>query len=127
VAGFEWDVLVSLAESASVESEDAPMLLRRLRTELLELDVAEVLPLAAGAVPPAAKSVSAVLGMLGVRLGGVALKAVALRAWDWVTRSGAGTGIEISIDGDVLKLTNPTTEQQEKLFEVWLVRHAPDA
>jgi hypothetical protein len=32
--------------------------------------------------------------------------------------------VEVSIDGDVLKLTGATSQQQEKIVDAWLARHA---
>jgi hypothetical protein len=33
--------------------------------------------------------------------------------------------VEVSIGGDVLKVTGVTTRQQEKVIDTWLARHAP--
>jgi hypothetical protein len=33
--------------------------------------------------------------------------------------------VELSIGGDVLKVTGATSQQQEKIIDGWLARHAP--
>jgi hypothetical protein len=45
----------------------------------------------------------------------------AVRAW--VSRT--GRTVEVSIGGDVLKVTRVSAEQQEQIIDTWLARHAP--
>jgi hypothetical protein len=35
--------------------------------------------------------------------------------------------VEVSIDGDAITVTGATSQQQEKLIDAWLARHAPGA
>jgi hypothetical protein len=35
--------------------------------------------------------------------------------------------VEVSIDGDALKVTGATSRQQEMIIDAWLARHAPGA
>jgi hypothetical protein len=35
--------------------------------------------------------------------------------------------VEVTIDGDTLKVTGATAEQQEQIINVWLARHAAGA
>jgi hypothetical protein len=93
-----------------------------LRGELLDLDVSAVDRLPAEAVPLGAKGVSAIAGWLAVQLGPEALRAVLAKVADWVTRS--DRAVEISYGGDTLKLGRATREQQEKIIDDWLARHA---
>jgi hypothetical protein len=51
------------------------------------------------------------------------LRAVVAAVRGWVGRT--GRTVEVSIDGDVLKLTGATSQQQEKIVDAWLARHAP--
>jgi len=112
-------VRVSLADE---DEEEVAGLARRLRAELLDLDVEAVEPLTTDNAPDGAKGAASLVGMLGVRLGVAGLKAVLGKIRDWVSRSGCG--VEATIDGDTIKLTGTTTEQQEKIMNVWLARHA---
>lgn len=96
-----------------------------LRSELLDLDVAAVEQLTDGAVPAGVKGVAAVAGWLAVQLGPEALRAVLAKVADWAARN--DRGVEVTYGGDTLKLTRVTREQQEKIIDDWLARHAPDA
>ncbi len=118
----EWDILVRLGDTQELQEDDLPIVLRRLRTELLDLDLAAVEALATDTVPDGAKGASKIAGALAVRLGMAGLKAVVTRLREWVSRN--GRSLEITLDGDTLKLTGVTPEQQDKLIEAWLARHA---
>jgi hypothetical protein len=96
----------------------------RLRGALLDLDVLDVEPVTEEA-PDGAKSVGAVLGWLSVTLGGELLKTLADRVADWAT--GFGRTVEISVDGDTLKLGRVTREEQRELTRQWLARHPVEA
>jgi len=50
------------------------------------------------------------------------LKAVLGKVRDWASRNGCC--VEATIDGDTIKITGATPEQQEKIMNVWLARHA---
>ena len=39
--------------------------------------------------------------------------------------SRTGRTVEVSIGGDALKVTGATSQQQEKIIDAWLARHAP--
>jgi hypothetical protein len=94
-----------------------------LRAELLDLDVNSV-DLPADDVPPGqAKGLAAVVGWLTVRFGTVeGLRAVVSALCGWVSRT--NRVVEISVGGDVLKLTGVTSEQQDRIIDGWLARHA---
>ena len=51
------------------------------------------------------------------------LRAVVAAVRGWASRT--GRTVEVSIDGDVLKVTGVTSQQQEKIIDAWLARHAP--
>lgn len=40
----------------------------------------------------------------------------------WALRT--GRTVEVTIGGDMLKVTGVTTQQQEKIIDTWLARHA---
>ena len=51
------------------------------------------------------------------------LRAVVTTVHGWVSRT--GRSVEVSIDGDVLKVTGVTSHQQGEIIDAWLARHAP--
>ena len=104
-------------------SADDDFIARLLRAELLDLDVDVVDPIPDGTVPEGAKGVSALAGALGVRLGKAALAAVIAKIRAWASR--AERSVEVTIDGDTIKVTGVTAAQQDQLINVWLSRHAP--
>ena len=118
----EWDLFVRLADTREMPEEDLPVILRRLQTALLALDVAAVEPSPTGTVPEGAKGTSGIAGALAVKLGASGVTAVVTRVREWVSRN--GRSVEITLDGDTIKLTGATAEQQNKLVEAWLARHA---
>lgn len=119
------DLVVRVSPSAEGDREEVVGLARRLRAELLDLDVELVEPLSEATVPEGAKGLSGLAGALTVRLGTASLTAVVARIRDWVSRT--GRSVEVSIDGDTLKVTGVTAQQQEQLISVWLARHAPSS
>ena len=51
------------------------------------------------------------------------LRAVVSTVHGWVSRT--GRSVEVSIAGDVLKVTGVTSQQQGEIIDAWLARHAP--
>ena len=51
------------------------------------------------------------------------LRAVVTTVGTWSSRT--GRTVEVSIDGDVLKVTGVTSRQQGEIIDAWLARHAP--
>ena len=103
------------------DAGDLAELARLLRDDLLDLDVAAVEAPEAGSVPPGSKGVAAVAGWLAVQLGPEALRTVLAKVADWVARN--DRGVEVTLNGEPLKLTRATREQQEKIIDAWLARH----
>ena len=81
-------------------------------------------PLTAEAAPEGAKGVGDVAGWLVAQFGTLdGLRAVVTTVHGWVSRT--GRSVEVSIDGDVLKVTGVTSQQQGEIIDAWLARHAP--
>jgi hypothetical protein len=111
---------------ADSDAEELAELADRLHNELLGVDAASVAPLTAEAAPEGAKGLGTLAGWLAVRFGTLdGLRAVVATVRGWTSRS--GRTVEVSIGGDVLKLTAVTSQQQEKIIDAWLARHAPSA
>jgi hypothetical protein len=97
-----------------------------LRADLLELDVDSVDPVPVEAAPEQAKGVAELVGWLAVRFGTVeTVRAVVAAVRGWAART--NRVVEVSVGGDVLKLTGATSEQQDRIIDGWLARHAAGA
>jgi hypothetical protein len=121
------DGALAVHVTADSDSDDAELeeLAGRLRDELLELDVASVEPTPDEDIPAQAKGLGAVVGWLTVHLGTERLRTVVKAVRGWAART--NRSVEVSIDGDVLKLSNVTDAQQDRIIEAWLQRHAASA
>ena len=95
-----------------------------LRAELLELDVDSVEPVEERSGPNQAKGLAVMAGLLAVQLGSVErLRALLGAVFAWAART--HREVEVTYGGDVLKVSGVTAEQQEKIVDAWLARHAP--
>jgi hypothetical protein len=119
-------LLVRVIRPADGDDAELAELAADLRGQLLGLDVDAVEPLAIDEVPEGSKGLGAAIGWLTVQLGMVTkLSGLVHKVRSWTRRT--GQAVEISIGGDVLKVTGPTAEQQERIIDAWLSRHAADS
>jgi len=117
-------LIVQVLPAADSDAEELADLAGGLRAELLDLDEILVTPYAAEAAPAGAKGLGTLAGWLVTQFGSLdGLRAAVAVVRGWVGRT--GRTVEVSIDGDVLKLTGATSQQQEKIVDAWLARHAP--
>jgi hypothetical protein len=117
-------LIVQVLPAADSDAEELADLAGGLRAELLDLDEVLVTPYAAEAAPAGAKGLGTLAGWLVTQFGSLdGLRAAVAVVRGWVGRT--GRTVEVSIDGDVLKLTGATSQQQEKIVDAWLARHAP--
>lgn len=116
------ELLVQVGPDSDGDQEDLVGLALRLRAELLDVDVDAVELLTEDNVPEGAKGLATLAGALAVRVGEAGLKTVLAKIVDWVRRN--GRTVEATIDGDTIKLTNATREQQAAVLDAWLARHA---
>jgi hypothetical protein len=116
-------LILQVLPAADSDEEELADLTRELRAELLGLDAASVVPLAAEAPPEGAKGVDGTMaGWLAAQFGtldGMRAVVAAVRAW----ASRTGRTVEVSIGGDVLKVTGVTSQQQGEIIDSWLARH----
>jgi hypothetical protein len=104
----------SLAESLAV-----------LSGELSELDVHDVGPQTAGAVPTGAKGIELLaVGTLLVKLGRSSkiLREVVGAVRDWMDRSDIAT-VKMVVDGDVLEITGASDVDVKALVDAFVKRH----
>jgi len=108
------------------DAEELADLGDQLRAELLEFDVASVTPLPAEDAPPGAKGLGEVAGWLVAQFGTLdALRAVISGVRAWAART--QRTVEITMDGDTLKLDAATPRQQQEIIDAWLARHGTRA
>jgi hypothetical protein len=116
-------LLISLYSGPGSESEEIEELSRRLRAELLRLDVASLRPVPGPPAPEGAKagdpaSWSTLLLTLAASGGVVTTVIGTLR--DWLLRQPAPAVIEVSVGGDSIKLEgNATEEERRRLVEAY--------
>jgi hypothetical protein len=109
------------AEAAEIEEAAS-----QLRDELLELDVEAVRVPAGEPAPPGSRGIDAgALGTLLVAAGHVAIGPIVQAVQSWVTRR-ATRSVKLTIENDSLELTNVSPEDQRRLIESFLARHAAD-
>jgi hypothetical protein len=110
---------------ADSDAEELADLGAELLAELLSVDGAWVAPLSAETVPEGAKGLGDVAGWLVAQFGTLeGLRAVLTTVRGFASRT--SRTVEVSIGGDVLKVTGVTSQQQGRLIDAWLARHAPD-
>jgi hypothetical protein len=98
----------------------------QLRDELLELDVEAVGVPAGEPAPPGSRGIDAgALGTLLVAAGRGAIGPVVQAVQSWVARR-ATRSVKLTIENDSLELTNVSPEDQRRLIESFLARHAAD-
>ena len=111
--------VMATVDGGPEEVMDAAVLLQE---DLLDLDVTSVAPLRRGEMPDGSKGgLAEVAGWLAINLGPAALRVIVNRVVTWATQS--GNSVEISIGGDVLKVSGVSDIQQERLIDDWLARH----
>lgn len=102
----------------------------QLRKELLQLDVMDVERPTKGAAPPGTRGMEAtLLGTLVVTAGGNVLNAVMGIVANWAERW-RKRGIEyvvVRLGDDEIVVTDPLAEDQRRLIEAFLARHAGDS
>jgi hypothetical protein len=115
---------------AGADPERLTVLTDYLRADLLQLDVANVTALGAGAPPPGARAADlAAVGALLVSLGDSAegLTSIMHAIKDWLRRGrGNPRGVRLELDGDVLELSQASAADQKQLIELFVRRHATE-
>lgn len=120
------ELALRLQPGPDVDDEELLDLTSRLRQELLTLDVDEVSVPAVGEAPADAK------GLKLLAIGGVVVKflmrsdvlqAIVATTRSWLARQQVRS-VELSIDGDTCKVTGITSDDQDRLIDLWIARHA---
>lgn len=116
---------VGVVVDSSSDTEEVDELTRRLRRQIMELDVVDVRSVEAVAPAGAKAGGVAAVGVLLVTLlksaGGIHAVVRSARAW---LSHHPGRMIELEIDGDRIKVTGATSLAQDRLIDAWIERHA---
>jgi hypothetical protein len=106
------------------DADELADLAAELHAELLSVDAVSVAPLPAEAAPEGAKGLGDVAGWLVAQFGTLeGLRALVAAVRGFASRT--GRTVEVSIGGDVLKVTGVTSRQQGEIIDAWLARHGP--
>jgi hypothetical protein len=116
-------LVVHVLPVADSDAEEVVDLTSQLQAELLSVDAASVAPRTAEAAPEGAKGAGTLASWLAVQFGTLdGLRAVVAAVRGFSSRT--GRTVEVSIGGDVLKVTGVTSQQQGEIIDAWLARHA---
>jgi hypothetical protein len=119
-------IVVRLKAEAEADAEAVDSLTNQLRRQLLELDVDSVVPVTAGEAPPGTRAADVVL--LGSLLVTLAKSPELFKALGGVLQSWLGArparSVELQIDGDTLKVSGVSSDEQQRLIQVFVNRHA---
>ena len=115
---------IEIGGDLDADADEADEQLLDLRDELLELDVESVDRLAGSPAPPGARGSAELAGTLAVTLGNSAvLVAVVRMLQSWIGR-GRGRRVTVRLGADMIEIDAASAEQQAKLIETWVERHA---
>ena len=111
-------LLVRVLPEADSDTQELAEGTDDLLIELAEVDEASVALLTPDTAPEGAKGLGVLVGQLLAQVTTVSgLRAVVSAVQAWASRR--NRTVEISIDGDVLKMAGVSTQQQEKIIDAW--------
>jgi hypothetical protein len=122
------ELVAELDAGPGHDAEELFELTQGLRSELLELDLDAVRPTTDGEAPDGAKGAELLaFGGLAIQF---ALKSSVLRSVvdatvAWLGRRQARS-VKLTLDGDTLEVTGVSSDEQSRLVDQWVARHADD-
>ena len=120
------ELSVELQAAPGADAEELAQLAGRLRAELLDLDVDDVLQPARGEAPEESKGAGwLAAGELAVRLvtSPEVLAAVIAGIRSWLGRNSARS-VKLTLGGDAREVSGVSSAEQDRLIELWVARHA---
>lgn len=120
------ELTVEVKATADTDAEELTQLTNRLRDELLNLDVDAVYSATGGQAPDSSKGIDLLAaGGLVVQfvLRQDLLRSIIDGVRSWLGRQHARS-IKLTLDGDLLELTGVSSAEQDRLVELWVMRHA---
>ena len=128
MAGEQAQLAAVVDAGADSDAEELAELTRRLREQLLELDVDAVEPATGGEAPAGSKGVELLaIGGLVIQFAmkSEVLKSVVDATAAWLGRQ-QGRSVKLTLDGDTLEVTGVSSDEQRRLVDLWVARHADD-
>ena len=128
MAGAQAQLAAVVDAGPDSDAEELAELTRRLRGQLLELDVDAVEPATAGEAPAGSKGVELLaIGGLVIQFAmkSEVLKSVVDATTAWLGRQ-QGRSVKLTLDGDTLEVTGVSSDEQRRLVDLWVARHADD-
>lgn len=119
------DLFLVVESEQDADPDDVNRLVRRLRAELMDLDVESVATVASENAPPGAKGDPVSLGALLITLGttGGVFAVLMETARDWLARQATAQRISVTIDGDTIVLEKSSEGERSELIDVFIRRH----
>jgi hypothetical protein len=118
---------IRLQAGPDVDDEELAELTGRLRNELLDLGVDDVVPeTASGDAPADSKGLP--LGAIGgllvqFALGPEGLRSVVSGVRSWLSRQ-RDSSVELTLGEDTIKVSGRDSDEQKRLVDLWIARHA---
>ena len=128
MAGEQAQLAAVVDAGADSDAEELAELTRRLRGQLLELDVDAVEPATGGEAPAGSKGVELLaIGGLVIQFAmkSEVLKSVVDATTAWLGRQ-QGRSVKLTLEGDTLEVTGVSSDEQRRLVDLWVARHADD-
>jgi hypothetical protein len=119
------ELAVEVEAAADADADELTQLTNRLREVLLDLDVEAVYSVSGGETPDSSKGIDLLAaGALVVQfvLHPEVLQSIIDGVRSWLGRQHARS-IKLTLDGDSLELTKASTAEQDRLVELWVMRH----
>jgi uncharacterized protein YidB (DUF937 family) len=118
-------VSLQVEAGPDADAEEVAEATAQLRRELLELDVDSVQAPEGGPPPPGSKAaeVLAIGSLIVTLVKSTGLGAVVHTIQAWISRQ-QQRSVKLAIDGDTLEVTGVSSEEQRRLIDEWIARHA---
>jgi hypothetical protein len=119
------ELSVELQAGADTDAEELAWLARRLRAELLDLDVAAVRQPVREDAPGDAKGAGLLAAgelVVGLAASPPVLSSVIDAVRSWLGRNRA-RGVKLTLDGDTLEVSGVSSAEQDRLIDLWVSRH----
>ena len=119
------ELSVELQAGPDTDAEELAQLAGRLRSELLDLDVAAVRQAVRGEAPGDAKGAGLLAAgelVVGLVSSSPVLASVIDAVRSWLGRNRA-RAVKLTLDGDTLEVSGVSSAEQDRLIELWVSRH----
>jgi hypothetical protein len=115
-------IMLHIDAGPEADREEQVELTRRLRENILQLNVDTVEPVRSGATPAGAKGDPVTLGALAVTLAPMALTEVIKALQAWLSRHDRAC-VSVESGGEKIVVTGSPSTEQQRLIEAFISRH----